>query len=203
VSRKEQAHASREALLAAARRCFAVDGYDATTVASILSTAGMARGALYHYFPDGKRAIFDAVFDQLDDEYHRVRDGAAEETSPVARVVAGMRAFLRCCTQPDFAQIVLTDGPRVIPAQAGLGSSYRLLVDELDSAVAAKEVDLVDTSVFAMVLHGATLSAGDYVIGARDRSSAVTTAGDALERLVTGLGQRGGRMREQAVADGT
>jgi AcrR family transcriptional regulator len=190
MSRKEQALASREALLVAARRCFAAEGYDATTVASVLSSAGMARGALYHYFPDGKRDIFDAVFDQLNFEYHQHRDDAATQASPLARVVAGMRAFLECCTRPDFAQIVLKDGPRVIQSQAAPGSSYRLLVCELGAAVAAKEVELVDISSFAMILYGATLSAGDYVINSTNRAAAVAIAGDSLERLVAGLYRR-------------
>jgi AcrR family transcriptional regulator len=190
MSRREQAQASRETLLIAAQRCFAADGYEATTVASILSAAGMARGALYHYFPDGKRDIFNAVFDKLNDEYHRQRDSAASNPSPLARIVVGMRAFLECCTQPDFAQIVLKDGPRVIPSQAGPGSSYRLLVGELDAAVAANEVELVDTSAFAMILYGATLSAGDYVINSTNRAAGVAVAGNSLERLVAGLDQR-------------
>jgi AcrR family transcriptional regulator len=46
TTRKEQARASRAALLDAARECFATWGYEATTVAAILDRAGMARGAL-------------------------------------------------------------------------------------------------------------------------------------------------------------
>jgi AcrR family transcriptional regulator len=187
VSRKEQAITSRAALVTAARECFAVDGYDTTTVASILSAAGMARGALYHYFPGGKRDIFNAVFDQLNHEYHDQRDGVAAETSPLARIGAGMRAFLTCCTQADFAQIVLADGPRVIPGQAEPGSSYRLLVSELDAAVTAQEIDPIDTNALAIILHGATRSAGDYVVGSTHRTAAVAVASLSLERLVEGL----------------
>ena len=197
MSRKEQATNSRAGLIAAARGCFAADGYEPTTVASILSAAGMARGALYHYFPGGKREIFDAVFDELNDGYHRQRDAAAGEKSPLARIIAGMRAFLVCCTRSDFAQIVLVDGPRVIPGQAGPGSSYRRLVEELDAAVAAREIDPIDTSLMAMILHGAVRSAGEHVVGSRDRAAAVAAAGDSVQLLVEGLRRRSTAQRRK------
>jgi AcrR family transcriptional regulator len=187
MSRKEQAETSRAALVAAARQCFAADGYDATTVASILRAAGMARGALYHYFPEGKRDIFSAVFDELNDDYHRRRDASAEVASPLGRITAGMNVFLICCTQPDFAQIVLADAPRLIPSQALPGSSYRLLLAELDQAVAAQEIQQTDTGALAMILHGAVRSAGDFVVESSDPAHALIVAGDMLKLLVDGL----------------
>jgi AcrR family transcriptional regulator len=186
MGRRERAISSRAKLVGAARSCFAAHGYELATVAGILDQAGMARGALYHYFPAGKRDIFQAVFDQLNDEYHQERDGSAIDSSPTARIISGMRAFLRCSTRHDFAQIVLTDAPRLIPSQSKPGSSYRMMVSELDNAVAAGEINSVDTAALAMILHGATRSAGEYVIGSDDREQALISAGDCLERLVAG-----------------
>ena len=187
MGRKEQAASSRTKLVAAARWCFATRGYEAATVSAILDRAGMARGALYHYFPAGKQDIFNAVFDQLNDEYHQERDSFAVHLSPSERIVAGIRAFLNHCTRSDFAQIVLTDAPRLIPSQAKPGSSYRILVSELDNAIAAGEMNAVDTGAMAMILHGATRSAGNYVIEADDRQQALISASSCLERLVAGL----------------
>src|ERR1700734_4083248 len=67
MNRKEQAAASRAELMEAARESFAELGYEGTTVAGILKRAGMARGALYHYFPGGKAEIFTAVFDMINE----------------------------------------------------------------------------------------------------------------------------------------
>ena len=187
MGRKEQAVASRRKLVAAARWCFATQGYEAATVSAILDRAEMARGALYHYFPAGKHDIFNAVFDQLNDEYHQERDAFADHLSPSERIVAGMRAFLNHCTRSDFAQIVLKDAPRLIPSQAEPGSSYRMMVSELDNAIAAGEINAVDTGAMGMILHGATRSAGDYVIEADDRKQALISASGCLERLVAGL----------------
>ena len=95
----------------------------------------MARGALYHYFPDGKRELFTAVFEH---GRRRVppptRDALLALESPLARIRAGIRLFLELCTQDDFARIVLIDAPKLVPGQGDLGSSYRLLREQLAEA---------------------------------------------------------------------
>ncbi|MCR4962924.1 MAG: TetR/AcrR family transcriptional regulator [Firmicutes bacterium] len=60
-SRLKQAEASREKLLAAALALFGEHGYSATGVRSINRLAGVADGLLYHYFPQGKKEIFQAL----------------------------------------------------------------------------------------------------------------------------------------------
>ena len=60
-SRLKQAEASREKLLAAALALFGEQGYNATGVRSINRRAGVADGLLYHYFPRGKKEIFQAL----------------------------------------------------------------------------------------------------------------------------------------------
>jgi AcrR family transcriptional regulator len=47
-------------IIAAARACFARDGYDKTTNKEIAEAAGLTTGAIYHYF-DSKPALFAAV----------------------------------------------------------------------------------------------------------------------------------------------
>src|SRR5580700_876540 len=161
MSRKEQREASRAALLAAARSCFTEHGYDDTTVAAILDRAGMARGALYHYFPGGKAEIFAAVFDLVDTEYHVRRDSSLALPSAVDRLKGGISAFLELCTDESFARIALADAPRVIPGQGELGSSYKLLRQQLADAITSGELRLLDVDATAMALYGAIRSAGE------------------------------------------
>lgn len=54
----------RREILKAAKRRFSEKGYHATTVSDIIAAAGIARGTFYLYF-DSKRAIFEALLDQL------------------------------------------------------------------------------------------------------------------------------------------
>jgi AcrR family transcriptional regulator len=196
VSRKDQARASRAALVEAARQCFAERGYDATTVAEILRRAGMARGALYHYFPGGKRDVFQAVFEKINEAFHEGRDALAHLESPLARIRAGVRVFLALCTQDDFARIVLVDAPKLVPGQADRGSSYALMLAQIEEAKAQGELPDVDPEALAMALYGAVRSAGEFVIEARDREHAVAEACRSVELLLAGLGTRA-----QPVAD--
>lgn len=56
----------RTQLLDVARKVFARRGYHATSVADIITEAGVARGTFYNYF-ESKRALFQAVLDDLMD----------------------------------------------------------------------------------------------------------------------------------------
>lgn len=84
--RKRRAHQRRsqrrQQILAAARKVFSLNGYHATSIADILSEAGIARGTYYLYFPS-KRAIFDVLleemFSQITGALRRVRLGPDDE----------------------------------------------------------------------------------------------------------------------------
>ncbi|UZR93854.1 TetR/AcrR family transcriptional regulator [Chondrinema litorale] len=51
---------SREHLLAVSMRLFALNGYQATSISQIAKEAGVAKGALYHYF-DSKETLLEEV----------------------------------------------------------------------------------------------------------------------------------------------
>lgn len=187
MGRRAQAQASRARLLESARRTFTERGYEATTVAEILERAGMARGALYHYFPGGKREIFGAVFEQINEAFHRQRDALAGLESPLARIRAGVHVFLDLCTNDDFARIALVDAPRLVPSQAERGSSYELLRAQLEEAISAGEVAAVEAEVMAMSFYGAVRAAGEFVINADGRGQALADATRSMDLLLDGL----------------
>jgi AcrR family transcriptional regulator len=187
VGRKEQAEASRAGLIEAARQCFTESGYEATTVSAVLERAGMARGALYHYFPEGKRELFTAVFRLVDDGYHRQRDALLALDSPLARIRAGIKMFIDLCTEDDFARIMLIDAPNLVPGQGGLGSSYELLRAQLGEALTAGEIHPLDAEVMAIALYGAARRAGEYVVDSSDRKRAAAEAMRSFDLLLDGL----------------
>ena len=59
--RKEQAENTKQKLLDSARLLFAENGYKGTSVRSINRRLNLADGPLYHYFPGGKKEIFQAI----------------------------------------------------------------------------------------------------------------------------------------------
>lgn len=56
----EHLEARRRQILDAARRCFAAEGFHATSMQDILAASGLSAGAVYRYFP-GKEAIVTAI----------------------------------------------------------------------------------------------------------------------------------------------
>jgi TetR/AcrR family transcriptional repressor of uid operon len=72
--------ARRDAILAAARSCFARKGFHQTSTAAICAQAGMSPGNLFHYFPT-KQAIIAAIVDQEGSEtaaYFNAIQGSAD-----------------------------------------------------------------------------------------------------------------------------
>ena len=59
----ERRQATRDAIVAAAATLFGAKGFAATTIDEIAAAAGVAKGAVYHHFPN-KEAVFEAVFRQ-------------------------------------------------------------------------------------------------------------------------------------------
>lgn len=59
--RKEQAEITRNKLLESARVLFSENGYKGTSVRSINRRVGLADGILYHYFPGGKKELFQTI----------------------------------------------------------------------------------------------------------------------------------------------
>lgn len=62
--RQEQAAATRKKLLESARQIFAEKGYKGASVRAINRNVNLADGLLYHYFPGGKKEIFQAVIEE-------------------------------------------------------------------------------------------------------------------------------------------
>lgn len=62
--RREQAENTKQKLLNSARLLFAENGYKGTSVRSINRRLNLADGLLYHYFPGGKKEIFQAIVTQ-------------------------------------------------------------------------------------------------------------------------------------------
>src|SRR3954471_23270279 len=76
---QQRGRATREQLVAIARRLFAERGYEGASVEAVLSESGVSRGALYHHF-ESKEALFEAALEAVE------RD-IAIETAAAARGV--------------------------------------------------------------------------------------------------------------------
>ncbi len=83
--------ATRQQLLEAALKCFARQGYAATSVQEIVNAARVSKPVLYYYFAD-KAALFQAVVDSALDERYRLMRAAAERGRTVGEKLQEMVA---------------------------------------------------------------------------------------------------------------
>ena len=189
----ERSEATREALVAAARPLFAERGYAGVGTEEIVRAAGVTRGALYHHF-DGKRELFEAVYEQVEAELsERIAVGALEANaaSPLEAMHAGAEMLLAASTEPETQRIALLDGPAVlgwdrwreIAAEHGLG----LIEASLQAAIEAGEIDAQPVRPLAHVLMGALDEAAMLVARAEDPERMRAEVGRTLRALLDGL----------------
>jgi AcrR family transcriptional regulator len=91
--RQQQAAATQEQLLVAARDVFGERGYQAATVGAITSRANTAHGTFYLYFRN-KQDAFAAVMVEVTDELYREADLGSPSGDPRAALEGSIRGFL-------------------------------------------------------------------------------------------------------------
>ena len=139
-----------------------------------MRAAGVTRGALYHHF-DGKRELFEAVYEQIEAELaERIADGAlgAGAAARWRRCGPAPRCSCDACTEPEVQRIALLDGPSVlgwdrwreIGAEHGLG----LIEATLQAAIDAGAIAAQPVRPLAHVLMGALDEAAMLVARAEE-----------------------------------
>lgn len=188
VTRKEQAAQSRARIVDVALRLFVDQGYEATSISQILAGAEMAKGALYHHFPDGKKSVFLEVVDLVDHQLHEGFDAVlASSDSPVEQILAGFELLLQLAADRDFARIILIEASTVMPGAWADGSEYLLLKDALERAMAANEIMTAPIDALASALYGAARRGADFVARSNDPGVAAAETKTVLMTLIDGL----------------
>jgi AcrR family transcriptional regulator len=191
--RAEHSSDTRTALIAAARRLFAAQGYDGTGTEQIVADARVTRGALYHHFRD-KADLFRAVMAEAAGSVaQRLIDEqlASESPSPLAEIQNGVAAFLDVCMDGDFQRIVLVDGPRVLGSDAWeeLVERYGrgILEEWLNRCMEAGELAAVPVRALARLLIAMLTEASLAIARSADPAQTRAELGVVLDRLLTGL----------------
>lgn len=115
VSQAERRAATVAAVLSAARKAFAANGFEATTIDAIAARAGVAKGAVYHHFAS-KEEIFEHVLDGIVADIAREVPLAAASAGGdlVDQMERGTLKYFESATAPGVRRILLIDGPAVL-----------------------------------------------------------------------------------------
>jgi AcrR family transcriptional regulator len=100
--------------VAAARDLFAADGFAATLLDEVVSSAGVTKGALYHHF-ESKAELFEAVFELEQQRLAEVLMQAyGRKRQHWQGFHAACEAYFEAVLDPHVQRITLLDAPSVI-----------------------------------------------------------------------------------------
>jgi AcrR family transcriptional regulator len=109
--REARSELYRQLILEAAERIFAEQGVEETKMEEIAGESGLSLGTLYSVFA-GKAALVGAIHDtRLEEVLTRTADVARDLTSPIDRLLAGVRAYVEFfVVHPDYLRMHLAEG---------------------------------------------------------------------------------------------
>ena len=138
--------AKREAILEAAARVFASEGFDRASMAALAQDAGISKANIYHYY-DSKDAL---LFDLLDSHLKELRDRLAEVNldglAPAEKLLALCVEVLLAYQGADNAHRVQSAGmDHLPPDQRQILIGYqRDMVKKLSSVIAENAPDVFE-----------------------------------------------------------
>jgi AcrR family transcriptional regulator len=189
----DRSAATRDALITAARRLLAAQGFAEVSTDAIVAAAGVTRGALYHQFAD-KTALFDAVMDAVEaDIARRLAEevAAAGVSDPVEALRYAVRTWLEICVEPEIYRIALIDGPSVLGWTHWRAVCQRhvfgLVQDLLSQGIALGRIRAQPVRPLAHVLMGAADEAALYVAEAADHAQARAEMIAVIDQLIAGV----------------
>jgi AcrR family transcriptional regulator len=192
-TQEERSAATRDALIAAARRLWGRRGYAEVGTPEIAKEAGVTRGAMYHQFAD-KAALFSEVVEVVEQDVMARMAGVVASsgvTTPIDAIRAAVDAWLEVSADPEVRQLILLDAPSVLgwAAFRDVAQRYSLGMTEqlLAEAIKAGQLERQPTRPLAQVLIGALDEAAMYVATADDPKRARTETGQVLHRLIDGM----------------
>lgn|SRR5437588_2076940 len=192
--RQEQTEGTRKALIKVARELFTRYGYDGAKTEQIVQRARVTRGALYHHFPQGKKALFRAVFEEL--EQQLVQEVAETsmgqgEGDIWSSAVAGLRAFLDACMEPAVQRIALLDAPSVLGwdtwREIDERYGFAILRHMLDTAMAEGVIRPQPVDALAHVMLGALNEGALLIARSRDQPGTRGEVEASLLALMEGM----------------
>src|SRR5687767_5031244 len=154
---------SRSRLLQAAKRLFALQGYEQTATSAIAREAGTSESQLMRYF-GGKVGLLDALFNDAWAEINeRVRKVAQDAPSNRAAIVGVLQLIATALARdPNLATLFLFEGRRMrgteprVRLPGGLQAFSEVVKDLVRKAQTERELDsMLDAGAIISAMMGA------------------------------------------------
>lgn len=192
-TQEERSAATRDALIAAARKLWGLRGYADVGTPEIATAAGVTRGAMYHQFADKATLLREVVEAVEQDVMARMATvvAAAGANTPADAIRAAVDAWLEVSGDPEVRQLILLDAPSVlgwaefrdVAQRYSLGMTEQLLTEAIRAGQLARQ----PVRPLAHVLIGALDEAAMVIATAEDPKRSRRETRQVLHRLLDGL----------------
>jgi AcrR family transcriptional regulator len=191
VRQIERSSATISAILGAARKLFAANGFEDTTIDAIGAKANTAKGAVYHHF-DSKAAIFTRVLEDVQSEIAAapIPAAALKIVDPLDQIAAGVLRYLNAATEPGIKRILLIDGPAIVGWR-----KWREIDDHYFGArtkaalaiVLGKDASARELEALTHLVIGAVMEAALVCATAEDSKRMARDHASSLRKMLAGL----------------
>ncbi|MFS0884297.1 TetR/AcrR family transcriptional regulator [Aeromicrobium sp. 179-A 4D2 NHS] len=191
--RQQYSDETREALLTAAKAQFLERGYARTALADVAADAQVTRGAVYHHFKD-KQDLFAAVLDRTETEgMDAVRDAYLAHEDTVTGAFAAISAYLDHGLDPEYAEIVLRQGPIALGWEQWTQTQSRyaagLIEQIITSLVSSGRIVSLPIETTSAITFNALAGCATAIAGTdpADRERVRRECGEVMVHLLSGL----------------
>jgi AcrR family transcriptional regulator len=189
--RAAQAAATRQDLLAHARKLFAQKGYAEASTDELVRRAKVTKGALYHHFSN-KLDLYRAVVEDMQREIvARMDDAAGDLGDPQERLEQACRAYLDACVDSALTRVLVIEAPVVLGWKSWCDLAHQheiaALAHYLEAVVERSTTGERPLEV-AHVLLGALNTAARVIATSDDPHKARAQVEETIQRLLKGLG---------------
>jgi AcrR family transcriptional regulator len=136
TKKRQEPAAARGDLLGIAIDCFALHGYQGTTIDMIARAAGVTKGALYYHFRDKEDLLFAAVRDRMVDFEGRVVAAVTPVDDPMRALGQIADACLFVATRNNHRRFLLTLMVEAIDGNAELAAQFREMMHRFRAFIA-------------------------------------------------------------------
>lgn len=164
-----EAFSTRERIIRAAARQFALSGYEGVPLRVIAEDVGIRAASIFHHFPGGKQELYDTITQELMDLFQARLSSVANLGLGPAETMSVFAAIFwdSLADRPDLASLMLresfeTTSARNADKRATARSFVAVLVDSLRKARdagklpdLAPEAMLLVIAAYSIVAHGA------------------------------------------------
>lgn len=182
----ERSEATIQALQSAAIGLFGEHGYEAVSLDEICAAADVTKGALYHHFPGGKTALFEAVVIAEQERMLLAMEAASDSNISAEHALrAVLAAYFEVALQPSIYRITLLDAPAVLGLERWREIEYRYsqaYIREVLNVALGTETSATYQEMLASALFG---SACELTLGIAGSKNTAEARDQAVDIMVT------------------